>query len=379
MSFNEKINELSQRASNSEFLKYLNTEAATKNALVQPFISALGYDVSDPQEVIPEFSADVGIKKGEKVDYAIMHNEEIIMLIECKQAKTDLSEADMSQLLRYFMVTKARIGILTNGIRYLFFTDLEKPNIMDKRPFLEFDLAKPRKNVLLEVGKLTKESFHLESVISTASELKYITEIKRILQTQFDNPDDNFVRYFFTQLKPKPGTPFAGSIKDQFTEWVKEACKQFLAERITDRIQVITDEPPKDEIRETETTAVVSGDQAWNINELNLYLNNSTRYQRILLAAILQVDKANPTKTNILYLMNEIARKRPSENVTKEIGGLDIAGARSGLTMRRKPFKKEDIIDGYWDKDKRDHVYRIKQQYEQVATDWAKKEGLWMN
>lgn len=47
-----------------------------------PFISALGYDVFNPTEVIPEFTADVGTKKGEKVDYAIKKDDKIIILIE---------------------------------------------------------------------------------------------------------------------------------------------------------------------------------------------------------------------------------------------------------------------------------------------------------
>jgi len=374
MGFKEKILALSEKASSDQFIKLLNTEAVTKNALVQPFISALGYDVSDPQEVIPEFAADIGIKKGEKVDYAIVHNKEIVMLIECKQVRTDLTDADMSQLLRYFGVTKARIGVLTNGIRYLFFSDLEKPNIMDKRPFLEFDLSKPRENVLKELSKLTKDSFHLESVISTASELKHIFEIKRLLETQFENPEDDFVRLFFQRLKPKPSTFFSGTIKEQFTGWVKEACKQFVTERISDRIRIITDEPPKTDEPPHEEVE----NEAWTIGELIVYLNAATKYQRLLLAAISQVDIANPTKHNVLLLMNEIARNRPSEEVTKEIDGYGIAGARSGLAMRRKPLNKEDIIDSYWDKTKRDHVYRIKQQYVQAVTDWTRNNNLWI-
>ena len=51
----------------------LLTEEAAKTALVMPFIQALGYDVFNPSEVIPEYTADVGTKKGEKVDYAICH------------------------------------------------------------------------------------------------------------------------------------------------------------------------------------------------------------------------------------------------------------------------------------------------------------------
>ena len=155
MTFNDQIKALSQRVPNLK--DHLKTEEATKNALVMPFIKALGYDVFNPQEVIPEFTADVGTKKGEKVDYAIMQDREITMLIECKKAKTDLSLADISQLYRYFTVTKARIAVLTNGVQYRFYTDLDAPNRMDSRPFLELDdqdIAIPFHGDVIEESRL---------------------------------------------------------------------------------------------------------------------------------------------------------------------------------------------------------------------------------
>jgi len=83
MTFEDKIKSLAAKAEKTAHA--LETEEATKNALVMPFIAALGYDVFDPDEVIPEFTADVGIKKGEKVDYALRRNGEVIMLVEAKK------------------------------------------------------------------------------------------------------------------------------------------------------------------------------------------------------------------------------------------------------------------------------------------------------
>lgn len=76
MSFDEKIATLRQRI--PKLKDHLETEEATKNALVMPFIAALGYDIFNPKKVIPEFTADVGTKKGEKVDYAIMKEGEMV-------------------------------------------------------------------------------------------------------------------------------------------------------------------------------------------------------------------------------------------------------------------------------------------------------------
>jgi hypothetical protein len=82
MNLSEQLQTLA--AKTSKLCSILQTEEATKNALIMPFINILGYDTFDPTEVIPEFVADVGIKKGEKVDYAIVKDEKIIMLFECK-------------------------------------------------------------------------------------------------------------------------------------------------------------------------------------------------------------------------------------------------------------------------------------------------------
>ncbi|RJP35803.1 MAG: hypothetical protein C4547_08835 [Phycisphaerales bacterium] len=110
-------------------LPHLSTEEATKTALVMPFIGALGYNVFDPMEVMPEFTADVGMKKGEKVDYAILRNGQPIILFECKWSGCNLDEQRASQLYRYFSVTPARLGVLTNGVEYRFYSDLDEPDL----------------------------------------------------------------------------------------------------------------------------------------------------------------------------------------------------------------------------------------------------------
>ncbi len=177
------------------------TEEATKNAFVMPFINnVLGYDVFDPTEVIPEFVCDIGTKKGEKIDYAILKNGEIQILIECKKIGEPLNVNHASQLFRYFHVTNARISILTNGQCYKFFTDLEAPNKMDEKPFLEIDLLDIDETVIPELKKLTKSAFDIDSIISAAGELKYVSLIKKILHAQMSNPEDDFVKFFASRV-----------------------------------------------------------------------------------------------------------------------------------------------------------------------------------
>ena len=65
MSINQAVQSLSARV--QELKPIIETEEATKTAFIIPFISTvLGYDVTDPREVIPEYTADVGVKRVRK-------------------------------------------------------------------------------------------------------------------------------------------------------------------------------------------------------------------------------------------------------------------------------------------------------------------------
>lgn len=241
------IDQIRAIASNIERqLNHIQTEEATKNALVLPFINCLGYNVFDPTEVVPEFTADVGTKKGEKVDYAIMQDGKPIMLFECKYAGVNLSQTHASQLFRYFTVTDARIGVLTNGIVYRFYTDLEKPNKMDERPFLEIDLQGLKEPLILELKKLSKASFDLSEMLSAAHDLKYTKALKTYLGSQLHHPGDEFIKFFTKQVYDGVVTQ---SVRQQFEDIIKRAFNQFINERINDRLKsALEDEHPLEEV-----------------------------------------------------------------------------------------------------------------------------------
>ena len=213
----------------------IETEEATKNAFVMPFISTvLGYDVFNPAEVIPEFTADVGTKRGEKIDYAIAHDGQIQVLVEVKKVNDPLRIEHASQLFRYFAVTNARIAILTNGEVYQFYTDLDARNVMDAKPFLVLDFAALDETLLPELAKLTKESFDLESVINAAGELKYIGQLKRVLAAQFKQPEDDWVRLLTTRVYDGA---FTQRVREQFATLVAKAARQFLNEQVNGRLK----------------------------------------------------------------------------------------------------------------------------------------------
>ncbi|WP_255312543.1 type I restriction endonuclease [Rhodococcus tukisamuensis] len=214
----------------------IETEEATKNAFVMPFIaSVLGYDVFDPAEVIPEFTADVGLKRGEKIDYAIAKDGVVQILIECKRIGDPLNPKHASQLFRYFgVVDSARIAILTNGQEYHVFTDSDAPNRMDEKPFLVLDLLDVDKTLIPEMQKLSKESFDVVSVIDAAEGLKYVGQIRRILSAQVKEPNDDWVRFFTTRVYEGKATQ---KIVDQFRVLVSKAVSQYINDQVNDRLK----------------------------------------------------------------------------------------------------------------------------------------------
>jgi hypothetical protein len=234
MDFIDKIQALSAKIRKQKDL--IQTEEATKTAFILPFISALGYDIFDPAEVIPEFTADQGIKKGEKVDYAIsLDGKNVAMLIECKACNTPLGDAHSSQLFRYFSVTAARLAVLTDGIIYRFFSDTEEPNKMDSKPFMEFNMLDVQEHLVPELKRLTKQSFNLDEIISVAGDLKYTHEIKRICSDQFfQSPSEDFVMFFARQTYPRKVTQ---SVREQFTAITKRALTEFMNDTINDRLR----------------------------------------------------------------------------------------------------------------------------------------------
>jgi hypothetical protein len=232
MDFIDKIKGISVRVEKQKSL--IATEEATKNAFIMPFISLLGYDVFNPFEVIPEFTADTGTKKGEKVDYAIKKDDKVVMLFECKKVSCDLTKEHKSQLYRYFSVTEARFAILTNGIIYQFFSDIDEPNKMDSKPFFEFNILEFEANELEELRKFTKSAFSLDEILTTASLLKYTNAIKKLLVKEIEDPSDAFVRLFASQIYDGRLTQ---AVIEDFSHIVKQGWEQFLADNINSRLK----------------------------------------------------------------------------------------------------------------------------------------------
>jgi hypothetical protein len=247
MDFKDQIKQLGERV--VRLKDQIQTEEATKNAFIMPFIQALGYDVFNPLEVVPEFTADLGIKKGEKVDYAIMKDGQPIILIECKWWGENL-DVHNSQLFRYFHTTKSKFGLLTNGFQFRFYTDLIETNKMDEKAFFEFDITNMKEQAFSELKKFHKSYFDLSSIVNSASELKYSNEIKSIVTNEFNDPTPNFVKFFVGQVYAGKATE---KVMTQFTEIVKKSLNQFISDLISDRLKAAL---VKENIKEAEQVKI---------------------------------------------------------------------------------------------------------------------------
>lgn len=247
MDFSDKLKQFSKRI---ETLKgNLETEEATKTALIMPLFQMLEYDVFNPLEFVPEFTADVGTKKGEKVDYAILQDGKPVILIEAKGVNDKLTNHD-AQLFRYFTATEAKFAILTNGIVYKFFTDLEEKNKMDEMPFLELNLLDIDDLKIAELKKFSKQTFDIDTIFSTASELKYTKLIKDYLNKEMQAPDDDFVRFIISSFYNGVKTQ---NVVDRFRPIVKKSLNQFVSDFMNDKIKtLLTENSDVDEVEETE-------------------------------------------------------------------------------------------------------------------------------
>lgn len=256
MEVNEKIKSFANRISSLK--DTVSTEEATKMSLIVPLFQILGYDVFNPTEFCPEYTADVGIKKGEKVDYAILEDGNPIILIECKSC-TESLDKHSSQLFRYFGTSTAKFGILTNGLIYRFYTDLEQPNKMDMVPFLEVDMENIRDSQISEIKKFCKDNFDRDKIFSTAEELKYTQLIKNLFAIEFETPSDGFIRHIMTNVYE--GQKNQKAI-EKFTPLIKKAFQSFVNEIVNNKISsALSKEEPEnvsntDSIEEVEETPV---------------------------------------------------------------------------------------------------------------------------
>ena len=227
MEIKDKLYSLSERI--DLLVEQIKTEEGTKQSLILPFFQILGYDVFNPLEFCPEFDADYGVKKGEKVDYAIIIDNEPTILIEAKSC-TEKLDKHGSQLFRYFNSSKAKFGVLTNGIKYRFYSDLDEINKMDKRPFFEVDLNNLTDTQINYLTNFQRDSLDVNSILSSAEELKYSNLIKDFFRQQLNNTSEDFTNYILGQVYEGRKT---AAVVEKFMPIVKKSFNQFMNETLS--------------------------------------------------------------------------------------------------------------------------------------------------
>lgn len=296
MDFTSRIKEFSSRI--GTLIESIQNEESTKMSLVIPVFQLLGYDIFNPAEFCPEYTADVGIKKGEKVDYAIIIDNQPTILIECKSCTENL-EKHSSQLFRYFGTSQAKFGILTNGKTYQFYTDLDEPNKMDLTPFLEIDMLNLKDSHINEFKKFAKDKFDATDIFGTASELKYSSLIKEVFESELDDPSDGFVRFVLSNVYDSPKTQKA---IDKFRPVVKRSLSSFINEMVTAKISSAL--TANEVVEEVATTEIVESKIVTTEEELQAFY-----IIRGMLAGIIDVNEITYRDTEsyfgILYQDNK--------------------------------------------------------------------------
>lgn len=205
------------------------TEEATKNALIMPFLVLLGYDVFDPEEIMPEYICDVAGKKGEKIDYVILHDGEPVVLIEAKRAGLKLQKQQQGQLYRYFSTNRCRLAILTNGCTYNFFSDINAPNVMDDEPFLSFNIIEDEEALYLpSLEQFHKSVFNIKDILSKAVFLKYIKVVEQTLRQDLISPSDELVKYFLSRPEIKTGNRITTQMIDKHRQATADTMRKVM-------------------------------------------------------------------------------------------------------------------------------------------------------
>lgn len=241
MSFIDDIIDLRDKIASYQEQHVINNEESTKRFLIIPFLKALGYNTDNPFDFRPEYCTDTNSKYEDRIDYAIFDNGVPVILIEAKACTEPIEgkEKIRKQLHHYFGSSKAKLGILTNGVVYHFFTDLEQANIMDKKPFFVFNLLESDDQILHRLRDFTKENFLKSDISQHAKNLMVEKSTKEYLLTQLENPDPDFINFLLKRIET--GGLLKGRITSkitkEYTETIKKAMKMFIMDRLQTALQ----------------------------------------------------------------------------------------------------------------------------------------------
>ena len=167
-----------------------NSEAQTKTTLIEPLLQCLGYVPRDPEQVTLEVPTEVG----GKIDYVLTGEANTKIAVEAKRRGVNLSEKEINQLRSYFTFSEAVAGVLTNGVDYWLFTDLDKTNVMDAAPYNRVDVNHLTDNDIHHLETLTRSQVRQSAVHEQAQRERYRKLVNEIVDQELGSPSQEFLR-----------------------------------------------------------------------------------------------------------------------------------------------------------------------------------------
>jgi len=224
---------------------HCETEETTKQALILPFLDILGFSAYDPTKVLAEYSADLpGVKAQERVDYALFCHGSPVMFVEAK-AYSVQPENHSPQLARYFnSMPEVTVGVITNGRKWKFFTDLENKNVMDEKPFLTIDLLASNDSELIQLYQFRHDQFEPEKLRSLAEENTYFTAFSSVIRSSLRNIDIDFVR--FVASKSSISRQLTIKFLESITPIVKQAVEKTVSDMVVSGLSVVEEPEPEE-------------------------------------------------------------------------------------------------------------------------------------
>ena len=207
-----------------------NDEATTRDFLIHPFFELLGYKRID--DFTHEYVADVGGKRGRRVDVAItlgMGNPQII--VECKRAGASLSDNHFRQLNEYIHYTpSADFGILTNGTIYNFYLRPKGSSTgLSIEPFFTFNLDEFDNSDLEVLALFYRPTIDLKEVAAEAEEVLFLNRFDNALLEVFKSKTDGFIKDICYQMGAQRVSP---QLREQVANLVNSMSLKTAAESL---------------------------------------------------------------------------------------------------------------------------------------------------
>jgi predicted transport protein len=171
-------------------------EIPTRTIFIDPLLSALGWDVRDPDEVELEYPT----VDGRSVDYAMKINRKPVFLLEAKQLTDPLDDVkSITQVVGYAANDGIEWCVLTNGVRYRVYKASERASAPDK---LLFEVSihprdsagLPLEQIAAQLNRLSRDSLAQGVLDKLGSEIFTTGKVRKALDRLFIEAPQPLIR-----------------------------------------------------------------------------------------------------------------------------------------------------------------------------------------